>query len=167
MCAPFYYLTIAEDNDLITVPNRRQSVGDYDTGDSSVADGSDDFMLCLGVQGRCSLIQNTDGGVLRHGPGYFNTLTFSARKIPAAFQDLMIIAAVPLDNIVMDTGVSGRQDHLKILNGLVPHLNIVGDAVFKKSNILIYDRNRSGKYIPVNLINGHAVIRYGPAPGLV
>ena len=70
-------------------------------------------------------------------------------------------------DIVIDARVACSQDHFEILNGIVPHANVLRDGIFKEGDILIDDTDRTGEDIAVDLPDRHAVKCDGTAPGLV
>ncbi len=142
-------------------------MGDDNTGDATCVNGFDDLILSPGVQGTGGLVHNADCGILRKGAGDFEPLALSAGEVPAAVQQLVEEAALTGDDIVVDAGVPGSEGDLEVLNGIVPHLDILADSVLKEGNILVDDADRAGEHIPVDILQRHAVEGNGAAPGTV
>ena len=78
MRASLYNLSLIQDNDLIAVADGGKTVGDHDAGNAAFADGADDIILCLCIQGRGGLIHDADGGILGQGTGDLQSLTLTA-----------------------------------------------------------------------------------------
>ena len=121
----------------------------------------------MGVKCGGGLVHDEDGWVLRQHAGDLHALELPAGKVLAALQHPVLIAAVALHDILVQHGVPGGQDHLVILNGAVPHLDVVGDAVPEQSDVLIHHRQRAGEHVAVDLGDGLAIKEDLAAPGLV
>ena len=67
----------------------------------------------------------------------------------------------------MDVSVPGRHDDLKILNGIVPEPDIVGNRILKEDDILIHHRDGTGQDLSGDLLSGFSVKEDPPAPGPV
>ena len=67
----------------------------------------------------------------------------------------------------MDLGVARREDHLVVLDRRIPHLDIVGDRIFKQRDILIYDSQRSPENSFIDLPDRLSVKEDLTAPGLM
>ena len=167
MGAPLHDHALVEDDDLVTVTDGGQAVGDDDAGDAPVADGLDRLVLRPGIEGAGRLVQNDDRGILGQDPGDLQALALAAGQVLAVFRDPAVIAARPLHDIVVDLGVAGRQDDFKILDRVIPHADVVGDGVLKQDDVLVHDRDRARKDTPGNVSDGLAVEEDLAAPGLV
>ena len=167
MCTTLYNVAVIHYDDLVTITNSRESVSNHDTGNSSVLDRFDDLILSLGVKCRGCLVKNNDRGILSQHSGNFHSLTLTAREIFTTLGDPVIITAVTLHNVLVELCVTGCHNHFKVLNGGVPHLDIVGNSIFKQNNILVNDCKRTRKHASVNLGYRLPVKQNLSAPGLI
>ena len=67
----------------------------------------------------------------------------------------------------MELGIPGRHDHLKVLDRVIPHLDVVGDGVLEENDVLIDNGQRAGENAAVDPAHGLAVEQDLAAPGLV
>ena len=58
----------------------------------------------------------------------------------------MLVTVGNLHDVIVDPGISRCKDHLKILYGTVPHLDIVSYRIFEHRYILIDYGNRTCYY---------------------
>ena len=140
---------------------------DDDTGNAAHADRLHHLVLRLGVQRRRRFVQNADGRILRQRPGDLDPLPLSAGEVAPVLGESVLIAARTQDDILVDLGVPGCHDHLKILDGGIPHLDIVRDRVLKQRHVLVDDRHRPDENISVDLLDGTSVEGDASAPGLI
>ena len=166
MCSALNNDTPVQYNDLITVTNRGQSVRYYDAGNSPVADRLDDFILCLGIQRGSSFVQNADRRILRKTVCNLQSLSLSAGEVLSSFKHPVSVTVVTLHDIIVNSGITGCKDHFEIFDGIIPHLDISGNRIGKQRNLLIDDRYRAGKYVPVNFRNRYSIVEDLSAPGL-
>ena len=138
-----------------------------DARDAAHADGTDHFVLRLCVQRARRLVQNTDGRILRQCPCDLDPLSLAAREVAPVLGELVLITARSKDDILVNVGVARRHDHLKILNGIIPHLDIGRDRVLKERHVLVDDRHRTDEHVPVDFLDGMPVEGDGSAPGLI
>ena len=140
---------------------------DDNTGDPAVADRFHDVIFRLCIQCARRLIQYDDGRILRKHAGDLQALTLAAGKVLAVLCQFSVIAAGPPEDIIVNLGVSCRQDHFEISNAFIPHADIRRNGVLKKNDFLVHDCHRSGKHTSVDLGNRFSVKKDLPAPGLV
>ena len=150
MGAPLHNLSLVQHDDLVAVPDGAQPVGDNDAGNAPRVDGLDDLILGPRVQGAGGLVHDADGGVLAQGPGDLQPLPLPAAQVPSAVQQLVQEAAFPGHDVVIDARVPGRQRHLEVLDGVVPHFDVLAHRVLKQGNVLVDDRYGSGEHVPVD-----------------
>ncbi|CDC62702.1 unknown [Clostridium sp. CAG:448] len=67
----------------------------------------------------------------------------------------------------MQLRIPGSHDHLEVLNGIVPHFDVVRNGIFKKNDVLIHNGKRSRKHATVNRRQRLAVKEDFPAPGQI
>ena len=67
----------------------------------------------------------------------------------------------------MHAGVFCGHDHLKVFDGLIPHLDVVPDGVFEHDDVLIHHGNRAGEDHVVQLLHGFSVEFDGSGPRFV
>ena len=72
-----------------------------------------------------------------------------------------------MHDLFVDLSVPGREDHLVVLDAVVPHLDVVLNRVFKKNDILVHHRKRTRQHVAVDLTQRFAVQKDFSAPGLV
>ena len=142
-------------------------MGDHDAGDAAVGNGLDQLVLRFGVQGAGRFVQNDDGGVLGQDPGDLQALALAAGQVLAVFNQPSLISARPLEDVVVKLGVAGGQDDLKILDGGVPHADVVGDGVLKQDDFLVHHGDRAGEHAARNLRDGFPVVADVALPGLI
>ena len=167
MCAALDDFAVVEDNDLIAVADRRETVGDHDAGDAPFLDSTDQLIFCLGIEGACRFVHDDDRGILGENAGDLQSLSLAAGHIPASLDDLPFIAIRSLHDIVVDLGVSGSHDDLEIFDRIVPHPDIIGDRIFEEDDILVHDSKGAGEYTAVDLGDLLSVKEDLSAPGLV
>ena len=167
MRSAFHYKTAIHNDDLIAVTDRGESVRYNDTGNTAICDGLHDFILCSCIQCRCRLIHKYDCGILGKYAGNLDTLALSAREITPVFHHLVAIAAVTLKYILMKTCIAGSQDHLKIFDGCIPHLDIFGNRTLEQRDVLVYDRHRSRKHVMIDFLHRLAVIENFSGPWFI
>ena len=79
----------------------------------------------------------------------------------------MLIASGHLNDVIMDLGIPRRENHLKVQYGVIPHLDIVFNAIFEKDNILIDHCNRPNYHVARIGASLFAVKKNLPAPWLI
>ena len=94
-----------QDDDLITVPDRRETVGDNDTGDPPVPDRAHQIVFRAGIQGAGRLVQNDDRRILGQDTCDLQPLPLSSREVISVFRQFSLITAGALYDIVVDLGV--------------------------------------------------------------
>ena len=67
----------------------------------------------------------------------------------------------------MHLGVPGGEHHFKILDGIIPHLDVVGDGILKQDNVLIHHRQRAGHHASWNLLARLPVKQDLALPGII
>src|SRR5690554_3876969 len=167
MCSPLHHLTLIQDNDLITIPDGGEAVGNDDQGDALRFHRLHDQVLRLGIQGTGGLIQDQDGGPLGQGPGNLQALSLAPREVLAPFFNHMGVASRPSHDVFVNLGIFAGFDHGGFINGLVPQGEVVEDGVFKERYVLIHHRDGGGKNLAGNLLPGDAVEKDLTRPGLV
>ena len=143
MCAAFGDDAVVEYDNLVTVAYGGKAVRDNNAGNTAIADGLNHFIFRFGVECGSGFIENENGRILRQHTGNFQALPLSAREIPSAAHQLMPVSAGKPHDVVVKLRVPRGEDHLKILNGIIPHLDVIGDSVLKHNDILIDDRQRT------------------------
>ena len=123
--------TVFHHDDLIAGTDRGKTVSNNDAGYTSVSYRFDDLVFGLGIKGTGCLIQNNNSRLLCQSTGNLHTLTLTAGKILATFDQLMLIPLRSLHNVIVNSGIVGSQNHLKIFDTVIPHLDVVGNGIFK------------------------------------
>ena len=142
-------------------------MGNDDAGKAALLDRFHQFIFRFRVQGAGGFIHNDNGRILGQHPGDFQPLALAAGKILAALGELPVESPVAGDDVVVDLGVVGSIDHFKILDGVVPHLDIVGDGILKEHDILVHHGDGAGEDAAVDGADGLSVKEDFPAPGLI
>ena len=68
---------------------------------------------------------------------------------------------------MINLGIPCGQRDLEILNGGIPHADVVGDGILKDHNVLIHHRQRPGEFFPADASHGLTVEKDLAAPGLI
>jgi len=82
-------LASIEDEDLVRIHDRRETVSDDDGGfaDRSIVDAFPDLSLILGVEARCRLVEDEDLRILDERASDADALALAARELEAALAD--------------------------------------------------------------------------------
>ena len=167
MCSALDHVAVIHYDDLVAVTYGGKTVSNNDAGNSSVLDGLYDLIFGLGIKCTCCLVKDDDRGILCKHSRDFDSLTLTAREILTALGKLVVIAAVTLHNVLVELCVPRRHNHFKVLDGAIPHFDVVGNRVLEKNNILVNDRKRSCKHASVNLCHWLAVKEDFTTPRLI
>ena len=143
--------TVFQHDNLIAVTYSRESVRYDNAGNTALFNGIDYIELGFCIQRAGCLVQNHNGRVFCKNSCNLKSLSLSARKILAALGNLIIVTAVAPHDLLVNLCVPCRQDHFKILNGGIPHFDVIRDAVLKQRDLLIDHGDRPRKHIAVDL----------------
>ena len=67
----------------------------------------------------------------------------------------------------MDPGIFGREDHIKVLDGGIPHFDVVFHSIGKQHHVLIHHSHRALENRARYRGHGLAVEQDLPTPGLI
>ena len=105
--------TLVENNDMVGVANRRETVSDHQSGAPFGEMGKRlmDQLFVDGVEMRCGLVKDEDGSIFEQGPGDGESLPLSAGKLNAALADHGIVGKRQLgDELVRVSALRGFLD---------------------------------------------------------
>src|SRR5579883_2009265 len=110
MPAALHDASAAQDDDLVTVADRAEPVGDDQAGAAAPAEVVVDDPFRLGVQRTGGLVEDYQAGVADQGPGDLEALALPAGEVPRPLGDRRAVSTPPLEQIAVDRRVDGRLD---------------------------------------------------------
>ena len=105
--------TLVENNDMVGVANRRETVSDHQSGAplGEMGERLMDQLFIDGVEMRCGLVKDEDGSIFEQRPGNGESLPLSAGKLNATLADHGIVGKRQLgDELVRVSALRGFLD---------------------------------------------------------
>ena len=139
MCASFYDASLVEHAYLVGVLDCRQSVG-YGNGGARAHESLKSVLnesFALGVECRCSLVENEYGRILEYGAGYADALSLSARESSAPVADVGVVSLFRLHDEVVGVGYACRLFHLLHCGILYAERDVAKEGVVEEYGLLI------------------------------
>src|SRR5258707_13813754 len=96
----------------------------------------EDFLLCVGINRRQSIIEDQNPWRARHSPGNRRSLLLPARERDAALADHRVKAVREASNVLREPGNLGRPFDLGSLNLFDSKGNIVGERIAEQESLL-------------------------------
>ena len=124
---------LAENNDLVGIPNRRQAVGNHNHGAAAgefLHDGGD-RRLVFAVEGRGDLVEQQNGGVFNKGARNGNPLAFAARQLQTALPHLGVPPVWQGRDHLVESGGAGSGLQLRIGGVGAGHAHILTNGCVK------------------------------------
>lgn len=167
MAAAFGHLPLVEDDDLVGVAHRGQTVRDDQAGASPAAQVVHDGPFGGGVQGAGRFVEDQEGGAGGQGACQFEALALAAAEVAAVFPHGGVEAAGAGHDLVEDRGVVQRVEHDLVGDGVVPEGQVVADRAGEEGDVLVDVGHGGGEDRAADLLAGAAAEQDLAGPGLV
>ena len=167
MSSALKYLPLVHHDDLIAVANGRQTVSHDDLCGSHHTDGGHHLVLCLGVEGTRGLVHNQDRRLTRQRCGDLHPLPLSTAEVLAALDQLRGETFRTTDDVVADLCITAGHHHRKLLDGFIPHADILCHRIIKQHDVLVDDGHGVRELLVGDALDGTTVKQDLAAPGLI
>lgn len=153
MCSPLHHLTLIQDNDLITIPDGGEAVGNDDQEMPFAFTAS--MIRCSVLVSRALVASSKIRMVGRWAKARaISRRCLWPQRSSCPFFNHMGVASRPSHDVFVNLGIFAGFDHGGFINGLVPQGEVVEDGVFKERYVLIHHRDGGGKNLAGNLLPG-------------
>ena len=138
MFSTFDDLSIRQYDDLVSVDDGRQAVGDYKRcGAARNLDEIGQYLsLSSAVQGRSRLIEDIDARALERRTRDRDPLLLATRQFQASLADDGLVAVGQTDDEVVDVGQPGRPFDLVFMAAMSTEGDVVSDGVVEQHGVL-------------------------------
>src|SRR5581483_3112909 len=105
VCSSLDHAPRFQHNDLITITNGAEPVGNNKTGAAPLPELVIDHFFHASVKCASGLVEHKNAGIGNKGTGHLHTLALATAEVASTFLQLRVISADAAGDIVMDYGV--------------------------------------------------------------
>src|SRR6266571_7051581 len=165
MRAAFHDAAIAQNNNLIGIADRGNTMGDQQRGPllHQFFESSEDALLGIGINARESIVEDQDSRVAHQSPGQSRSLLLAAGKCDSSFADQRGISPGEARNF---RGYAGRfSSFVDVFIGTVFHSesNVLAQWFAEEISVLRHEPNGAAQGGQRPFLNGATVDQQGAA----
>ena len=159
--------SFVHDDNLVAVPHRAQTVGDDDHRSAALPDSLHHLFFFHGIECAGGLVEYENHRFACQCRGYLYSLSLSARQVAATLDEPRVESLGPGDDVLAYAGIHAGHVHGEILDGVVPHLDILGDGIVEEDDMLVDDGHGVDKLLAADVLPFPSVKKQLPAPGFI